>query len=57
MLEAAGPYEREHVFPNHQGKATEFVVKHIPHRLQPAGASCSHRTGGRHSSPTRWTTR
>ena len=30
MLRQASPYERKHVFPNHTGKPTEFVLKHIP---------------------------
>jgi YVTN family beta-propeller protein len=30
MLEAADPRERQEVFPNHLGKATEFVVAQIP---------------------------
>jgi YVTN family beta-propeller protein len=30
MLEAADPRDRQEVFPNHLGKATEFVVAHIP---------------------------
>ncbi|MBN1360377.1 MAG: beta-propeller fold lactonase family protein [Sedimentisphaerales bacterium] len=29
MLTSASAHEREHVFPNHLGKPTEFVVKHI----------------------------
>jgi YVTN family beta-propeller protein len=37
MLRQASPYEREHVFPNHLGKPTEFVVKHIPTRNSPRG--------------------
>ncbi|UCF33261.1 MAG: beta-propeller fold lactonase family protein [Phycisphaerales bacterium] len=37
MLEAATPYEREHVFPNHVGKPTEFVVKHIRTKDSPRG--------------------
>jgi YVTN family beta-propeller protein len=37
MLESATEYEREHVFPNHLGKPTEFVIKHIPTRHSPRG--------------------
>ncbi|MHC4459830.1 MAG: multiheme c-type cytochrome [Planctomycetota bacterium] len=37
MLEAASAYEREHVFPNHLGKPTEFVITHIPAEHSPRG--------------------
>ncbi len=37
MLESATDYERKHVFPNHLGKPTEFVVKHIPTKDSPRG--------------------
>jgi YVTN family beta-propeller protein len=37
MLDAASPYERERVFPNHLGKPTEFVVSHIPTEHSPRG--------------------
>jgi len=37
MLKEATPYEREHVFPNHLGKPTEFVVKHITTMHSPRG--------------------
>jgi YVTN family beta-propeller protein len=37
MLRQASPYEREHVFPNHLGKPTEFVVKHITTGNSPRG--------------------
>lgn len=37
MLEAASPHEREHVFPNHLGKPTEFVVTHIATKNSPRG--------------------
>jgi YVTN family beta-propeller protein len=37
MLERATDRERERVFPNHLGKPTEFVVKHIPTRESPRG--------------------
>ncbi len=37
MLENASDYEREHVFPNHLGKPTEFVITHIPTKDSPRG--------------------
>ncbi|MBW8041696.1 MAG: beta-propeller fold lactonase family protein [Planctomycetes bacterium] len=37
MLEAASPHERRKVFPNHLGKPTEFVIKHIPVEHSPRG--------------------
>lgn len=37
MLQSATDYDREHVFPNHLGKPTEFVVKHIPTKYSPRG--------------------
>jgi YVTN family beta-propeller protein len=37
ILEVASPHERRHVLPNHLGKPTEFVVKHIPTRNSPRG--------------------
>ncbi len=37
MLEAADPKERTEIFPNHLGKATEFVVAHIPTKDCPRG--------------------
>jgi YVTN family beta-propeller protein len=37
MLEAASANERERVFPNHLGKPTEFVIKHIPTKDSPRG--------------------
>jgi len=37
MLEAASAQEREHVFPRHLGKPTEFVVRHIPVEHGPRG--------------------
>jgi YVTN family beta-propeller protein len=37
MLKHASPYEREHVFPNHLGKPTEFIVKHIATGNSPRG--------------------
>lgn len=42
MLRAASPYEREHVFPNHLGKPTGFVVRHIPTKNSPRGVLFSH---------------
>jgi YVTN family beta-propeller protein len=41
MLEAATSHEREHVFPNHLGKATEFVVGHIDTLDSPRGVTIS----------------
>lgn len=35
LLRQASPYERRHVLPNHLGKPTEFVVKHIPLSYNP----------------------
>jgi len=37
MLEAASAHQREHVFPNHLGKPTEFVIKHISTKDSPRG--------------------
>ncbi len=37
MLERASDHERERVFPNHLGKPTEFVVKHIETKNSPRG--------------------
>ena len=37
MLEAASDHQREHVFPNHLGKPTEFVITHIPSKNSPRG--------------------
>jgi len=37
LLQAATPYEREHILPNHLGKPTEFVVAHIQTRESPRG--------------------
>jgi YVTN family beta-propeller protein len=42
MLQEASPYEREHVFPNHMGKPTEFVVKYIATGCSPRGVLFSH---------------
>ncbi|MFO7902576.1 MAG: multiheme c-type cytochrome [Planctomycetota bacterium] len=37
MLEEATEHERKHVFPNHLGKPTEFVLKHLPTENSPRG--------------------
>jgi YVTN family beta-propeller protein len=37
MLDAAPAHDREHVFPNHLGKPTEFVTRHIPVEYSPRG--------------------
>lgn len=37
MLQAASAYEREHVFPNHIGRAAEFVLTHISTKNSPRG--------------------
>jgi len=37
MLQDASPHEREHVFPNHLGKPTEFLLKHISMEYSPRG--------------------
>lgn len=37
VVESASPFEREHVLPNHLGKATEFVIAHIPTNRSPRG--------------------
>lgn len=37
MLEAASERERSEVFPNHLGKATEFVIAHIKTKNSPRG--------------------
>jgi YVTN family beta-propeller protein len=42
ILRDASDYEREHVFPNHRGKPTEFIIKHIPTRESPRGVVFSH---------------
>jgi YVTN family beta-propeller protein len=36
-IRQASNYEREHILPNHLGKPTEFVVKHIPTQNSPRG--------------------
>lgn len=37
MLKAASDYERKHIFPNHMGKSTEFIIAHIPTKNSPRG--------------------
>lgn len=37
MLQSGTDYDREHIFPNHLGKPTEFVIKHIPTKNSPRG--------------------
>ena len=37
LLARSSKYEREQVLPNHLGKATEFVIKHIPTGASPRG--------------------
>ncbi|MHB8970584.1 MAG: multiheme c-type cytochrome [Pirellulaceae bacterium] len=37
MLEQASDQERAEVFPNHLGKPTEFIIKHIATELSPRG--------------------
>ncbi|MEW6073728.1 MAG: multiheme c-type cytochrome [Planctomycetota bacterium] len=37
MLAAASDYEREHVFPNHQGRPGEFIVAFLPTGKSPRG--------------------
>jgi len=37
MLQAASDHERQHVFPNHLGKPTEFIISHIPTKHSPRG--------------------
>lgn len=37
MLEEASDYQREHIFPNHMGKPTEFVKTCIPVEQSPRG--------------------
>lgn len=39
MLAAASPDERRRIFPNHLGKPTEFVVKHIAVEYSPRGVT------------------
>jgi len=37
MLQEATDRQREHVFPNHLGKPTEFIITHIPTKNSPRG--------------------
>jgi len=37
MLQGASDYDREHVLPNHLGKPTEFIIRHIATRNSPRG--------------------
>jgi cytochrome c peroxidase len=37
MLQTASDHEREHAFPNHLGKPTEFIITHIPTNHSPRG--------------------
>jgi YVTN family beta-propeller protein len=37
LLDSAPDYDRQHVFPNHLGKPTEFVIQHIPTGYSPRG--------------------
>ena len=37
MLEAASDHDRQHVFPNHLGKPTEFVITHVATQDSPRG--------------------
>ncbi len=37
VIRRSSKYEREHVLPNHLGKPTEFVMKHIPTGRSPRG--------------------
>jgi len=37
LIQRSSKYEREHVLPNHLGKPTEFIVKHIPTGRSPRG--------------------
>lgn len=41
MLEQADEKERKEIFPNHLGKPTEFVIKHIPVEHCPRGIAVS----------------
>jgi YVTN family beta-propeller protein len=41
LLKAATPHERQRVIPNHTGKPTEYIVKHIPVQSAPRGITCS----------------
>jgi len=37
LVKGSSEYERKHVLPNHLGKPTEFIVKHIPTGYSPRG--------------------
>ncbi len=37
LIQSSSPYERRHVLPNHLGKPTEFVIKHIAVGRSPRG--------------------
>jgi YVTN family beta-propeller protein len=37
MLDQADEYERTRIIPNHRGKPTEFIIKHIPTSHSPRG--------------------
>ncbi len=37
MIESASDYDRRHVLPNHLGRPTEFVIKHIRTKHSPRG--------------------
>lgn len=41
MLQSASEHDRQRVFPNHLGKPTEFVIKHIPTGHSPRGVVVS----------------
>jgi len=41
MLQAATPHERRRVIPNHTGKPSAYVVKHIPTETAPRGITLS----------------
>lgn len=41
LLKAATPHERQRVIPNHTGKPSEYIVKHIAVRNAPRGITCS----------------
>jgi len=41
LLKAATPEERLRVIPNHTGKPSEYIVRHIPTPITPRGILCS----------------
>ena len=57
VLDTATPDERANVFPNHLGKATEFVIGPHPDRDQPPRIWPSPPTARRPTWPAPWTTR